>query len=250
MLFGVDRPLNDAWRVGGAFSYSNIAVNNTGYTAGNTSRVNAYGLTGYGSYIAERWYANLSAGAILQRYNATRRIDYSGFSGTAGANFGGQQYVMRGEVGMPLSVGPITVTPLAALSYSYQHQGSYTENGGNGAGLSVGTSHLTSVKSDLGAKFQREFTTRYGLLVPQLSVAWRHEYDNTRTATAANFAADTLGETSFTTLGSSPVSNLANVNVGVTLLRANNTSISARYEAQAGKGYVSQAGSVKLRQLF
>jgi len=36
----------------------------------------------------------------------------------------------------------------------------------------------------------------------------------------------------------------------VTLLKANNLSLSARYELQAGSGFVSQTGIVRLRQLF
>ncbi|MDE1181860.1 autotransporter domain-containing protein [Paraburkholderia sp.] len=250
MMFGVDRAVSDRWRAGGVFSYSNGAINNTGDTAGDTTRVNSYGLLGYGSYTANRWYANVSAGAVMQRYDSTRQVDFTGFSGSTGASFGGAQYVIRAEAGMPLNVGPMVVTPLAALTYSYLHQNSYTENGGNGAALAVGAAHATSVRSDLGAKLSRDFTTSYGVVVPDLTLAWRHEYDNTRTSTAASYAADPTGATSFTTLGSSPVTNLADLSVGATLLRASNLSLTVRYEVQAGKGYVSQAGSLKLRQLF
>ncbi|SDR33948.1 outer membrane autotransporter barrel domain-containing protein [Paraburkholderia fungorum] len=250
LMFGMDRAVSDAWRVGGVFSYTNSAINNTGDTAGDTTRVNSYGLLGYGSYTASRWYANLSGGAVLQRYDADRQVDFSGFSGAANASFGGTQYVMRGEVGMPLAAGPYTVTPLAALTYSYLHQNGYTESGGNGAALSVGSTHSTSVKSDLGAKLSRDFTSSYGVVVPELTLAWRHEYDHTRASSAASYVGDPTGATSFTTLGSSPVSDLADMTLGVTLLRANNLSLNVRYEVQAGKGYVSQAGSLKLRQLF
>jgi uncharacterized protein with beta-barrel porin domain len=34
------------------------------------------------------------------------------------------------------------------------------------------------------------------------------------------------------------------------LLRANNLSLSVRYELQAGGGFVSQTGSVRVRQAF
>jgi outer membrane autotransporter protein len=250
LMFGMDRAVSDVWRVGGAFSYTNSAINNTGDTAGDTTRVNSYGVIGYGSYTASRWYANLSAGAVLQRYDTNRLVNFSGFSGDAGASFGGAQYVMRGEVGMPLAAGPYTVTPLAALTYSYLHQNGYTESGGNGAALSVGSTHSTSVKSDFGAKLSRDFTSSYGVVVPELTLAWRHEYDHTRASSAASYVGDPTGETSFTTLGSSPVADLADVTLGVTLLRANNLSLNVRYELQAGKGYVAQAGSLKLRQLF
>jgi outer membrane autotransporter protein len=250
LMVGFDRAVSDSWRVGGVFSYSNSVIDNTGDTSGDSTRLNAYGLMGYGGYTANRWYANLSGGVVAQHYDSTRQIDFSGFSGQAGGSFSGMQYVMRGEAGLPLMVGPLTVTPLAALTYSYLHQNGYTENGGDGAALAVGAAHSTSVKSDLGARFSRELTTSYGVLVPELTLAWRHEYDNTRVSTVAGFAADPTGDTNFSTVGPSPQSNLADLALGVTLLRANNLSLTARYEMEAAHGYLAQVGALKLRQLF
>ena len=64
------------------------------------------------------------------------------------------------------------------------------------------------------------------------------------------FAADPTGETAFTTVGPTPVVDLADVSLGVTLLRANNLTVSARYEVQAAPRFVSQTGIVRLRQFF
>lgn len=250
LLFGVDRAVSDAWRVGGAFSYSNAAVNNTGDTAGSNTRINSYGLIGYASYVTNRWYANLSAGAVEQRYDTNRLVNFPGFSGQANGSFNGQQYVARGEVGYPLAFGVATVTPLASLTYSYLHQSAYTESGGNGAALSVDATHQSSVTTDIGAKVEREIPTSLGMLVPELTVAWRHEYNNTRALTTASFAADPSGQTSFTVLGTSPLTNSAIVSAGVTLLNQRNLSLTARYDVQVGRGYLSQAGTLRLRRLF
>ncbi|MBB3001509.1 outer membrane autotransporter protein [Paraburkholderia tropica] len=150
----------------------------------------------------------------------------------------------------PIALGATTVTPLATLTYSYLHQSAYTESGGNGAALSVDASHLSSVTTDLGAKIEREFPTPYGVLVPELTVSWRHEYNNTSQLTTATFAGDPSGVNSFTTLGTSPLTNSAVVSAGVTLLRERNLSVTARYEMQAGRGFLSQGGTLRLRQLF
>jgi len=250
LLFGVDHAVSDAWRAGGVFSYSNAKISNTGDTDGNSTRVNSFGLMGYASYSGSPWYANLSAGAVQQHYDTTRAVNFPGFSGNANGSFSGTQYVARAEAGYPFATAVATVTPLASLTYGYLRQNGYTESGGNGAALSVGASHTTSVTSDLGVKLSRELATSYGTLVPELQVAWRHEYNNTRTQTHASFAADPTGQTSFTSLGASPVTDSAVLSAGVKLLRANNLSISARYSLQVGSGYVSHAGSLQLRQLF
>ncbi|CAN0620612.1 Outer membrane autotransporter barrel domain protein [Burkholderia multivorans] len=250
LLFGLDRRLNDRWRAGAVFSYSNTLINGTENSAGQSTRVNGYGLMGYASYTGASWYVNLSAGAVQQRYDTTRQIDFTGFSGVANGQFNGQQYVASVEGGYPLAVGGFTVTPLGSVTYSYQHQDSYTESGGNGAALSVGPSHGMSVRTALGAKLERGFETRYGMIVPDLQLKWIHEYDHTKVATNASFAADPTGQTAFTTVGQAPVSDLAAMSLGVTVLRANNLTVTARYELQAAPRFVSQTGSLRLRQLF
>jgi outer membrane autotransporter protein len=250
LLFGVDHAIGDAWRAGGVFSYSNTAINNTGDTAGDTTRVNSYGLMAYANYTAQRWYANLAAGVVQQRYDTSRIVDLPGAMGYADGSFSGTQYVARAEAGYPLAVGPATVTPLASLTYGYLHQNGYTETGSDGPALAVGATHTTSVTSDIGAKVSRELSTSYGVLVPELQLTWRHEYESTRVSTVASYAAAPAGETSFSSLGASPVQDSVVMDLGVTLLRANNLSVSARYELQAGSGYVAQAGMLRLRQLF
>ncbi|MGV2293649.1 autotransporter domain-containing protein, partial [Trinickia sp. YCB016] len=209
LLFGADKAVGERWRAGGAFSFTTTAVNNTGDSAGDSTRVNAYGLFGYASYTAPKWYANLSAGAVLQHYDTTRVVDFTGFSGTAQGQFSGQQYVAQAEAGYPIALGAYTLTPLTNLTYSYLHQNAYTESGGSGAALSVGAAHASSVTSDLGVKLERGFGTAYGVLVPDVRLAWRHEYVHGAQLTSSRFAADASGETTFTTTGASPVSDLA-----------------------------------------
>jgi len=250
LLVGVDKSISDRWRAGGVFSYTNTAINDEGLASGDSTRVNSYGFIGYASYTGQPWYVNLSGGVVQQDYTTNRQVAFTGFAGNANGQFSGQQYVARAEAGYPLPVGPATLTPLASLTYSNLHQNSYTESGGNGAALTVGSAHSDSVRSALGVKLDEGFATTYGVLVPDIKLQWLHEYDHAQQVTGASFAADPTGETGFTTVGASPVSDVADVSLGVTLLRANNMSLTMRYELQAGGGFVSQTGSLRLRQVF
>ena len=250
LMIGADRAIGDRWHAGGVFSYSNTLVDGTENSAGDSTRVNGYGLIGYASYTGSPWYVNLSGGIVQQRFDSARNIDFTGFSGIANGQFSGQQYVASAEAGWPLAVGTLTLTPLASLTYSYEHQNAYAESGGDGAALSVDAAHSTSVRSALGGKLERSFGTTYGEIVPDLQLEWVHEYDHTKLANTASFAADPTGQTAFTTVGSVPVSNLADMSLGVTVLKSNNLSLTARYELQAGAHFVSQTGSLRLRQLF
>ncbi|WMD21634.1 autotransporter domain-containing protein [Achromobacter seleniivolatilans] len=250
LLLGLDRGIGERWRVGGVVSYSGTEVDFKDNTSGNSTHVDSYGFMAYGSYTANTWYTNLSAGLVEQRYRTKRSVDFTGFQGDAHGRFDGQQYVVRAEAGVPIAAGATTITPLAALTYNYVRQDGYTETGGNGAALSVGSSNATSVTSDLGVKFARDFSTSYGTLTPELQLGWRHEFRNNKVLTNASFAGDPTGATAFTTVGASPVRDAALVSAGLTLLKSNNLSISARYELQAGSGFVSQAGGLRLRQMF
>jgi uncharacterized protein with beta-barrel porin domain len=105
------------------------------------------------------------------------------------------------------------------------------------------------VKSGLGVKLEQGFTTSYGEIVPELQAQWIHEYVHTRLVTGAAQAASP-GDTGFTNVGASPVPDFADISLGVTLLRANNLSLSVRYELQAGAGFLSQTGIIRLQQKF
>ncbi len=250
LLFGVDQQLDERWNIGGVFSYSNARIRDTGSNAGDSSDVDAYGLLAYGSYSGQPWYLNFSAGAVQQRYATTRTVSFPGFAGVATGKFDGMQYVAKAEVGYPLATGNVTTTPLLGLTYSRLNQDAYTESGGNGAALAVGSTSVNSLQSDLGVKFEHELATSYGNLIPSLKLAWRHEFDNNRASTNARFAADPSGETSFTSLGASPVRNSALISLGATLLREKNLSLSVRYDLQTGSGFLAQSGSLRLRKLF
>lgn len=250
LLVGIDRALNERWTAGGAFSYSHTRLNGSDDNAGSTTQVNGYGLLAYASYAGSPWYVNLSGGVVQQRYNTTRVVDFTGFSGTANGAFSGQQYVARTEFGYPLPLGSATLTPLASLTYSYLHQSAYTETGGNGAALAVGNSHASSLRSALGARLEKAVSTRYGDVVPFAQLQWIHEFVNSQAVTGASYAGDVTGETAFATVGASPVRDLADLTLGVTLMRSHLLSLSARYEVQAGSRFVSQTGSLRLQQRF
>lgn len=250
LVLGADRTVNDQWMAGGALSYAHTAIDSLDYTAANSVGVNSYGLIGYASYTGSPWYLNLQVGLTQHRYSTTRVVSMTGYSGVANGNFRGQQYVAKAEVGYPLAFNGVTLTPVAGLTYSRLEQDGYTETGGNGAALIVGSTRTDSVQSALGARLDKSYQTSYGTLVPQVKAQWVHEYKRGRQGILAQFSADTTGETSFATYAATPVSDFVDLSVGVTLVRAQNLSISARYQLQLGAGFVSNSGILRLQKQF
>jgi len=253
-LLGADTALNDSWRAGGLFSYTKTTVNNDGDNTGSSADVKSYGLFGYASYQGQPWYLDLSLGAIQHQYDTQREINFSGFNGAAKGQHDGLQYIASAQAGYPIDLGAALahtiLTPIAGLTYSTLRQDSYTETGGNGAALHLDSTSTTSLKSDLGAKLERSFATSYGSVVPSAQLTWRHEYHDTRLQSVANYAADTSGATSFTSAGAKPIADTGVLTLGVTLLRSENLSLSAKYTLEAASGYAANTGDVQVRWNF
>ncbi|WP_318372138.1 autotransporter domain-containing protein [Enterobacter sp.] len=251
LILGADRALGDNWRAGAALNYSNTSVHGKDNLSGNTSTADNYGVIGYAGYTGNPWFMNLSAAVNRQNYDSMRRADFTGFDGAANGKFNGQSVTLQSEFGYPLTLpADVIVTPLAALAYSYQHVDGYKETGGNGMALDVDASHTQSVTSDIGARVAKTFDTGLGSLTPFAQVSWIHQYDNRRTSSNATFAADTLGETQFTSKGATPVKDMAGLSLGSTLYNANDISLDARYDLQAGERYQAHTFSLRLNKSF
>lgn len=251
LLIGADRALGDDWRLGAALNYSNTSVHGKDNLSGNNSTADNYGVIAYAGYTGNPWYLNLSAGLNRQNYSSVRRADFTGFSGAAHGKFNGQSITLQSELGYPIALPTdVVLTPLAGLTYGYQHVDGYSETGGNGMALDVSSTHAQSVVSDIGARIGKTFATGLGNLTPFAQVSWIHQYDNRQVSSHATYAADAIGETSFITKGASPVEDMAGVAVGTTLYDANDLSLDARYDLQAGDRYQAHTFSLRLRKSF
>jgi outer membrane autotransporter protein len=250
MLIGADTALNDQWRAGGLFSYANTSIRDSGNSTGSSGHVNSYGLTGYAGYAGQKWYLDLSASAVQQKYSTFRNVDFTGFSGGASGSFNGMQYSASAQAGYPIKLdAATTLTPIAGVTYSRLNQDGYTESG-SVAALQVDSSSTSSIKSDLGAKLERTFKTSYGDMTPLAQLSWRHEYRDTRLQSVGSFAADTTGTTSFTTQGVAPEKDTGVLVLGVTLARSQNLTLAAHYTLEAAGGYNAQTADVRLRYQF
>jgi uncharacterized protein with beta-barrel porin domain len=252
MLIGADTALNDQWRAGGLFSYANTSVRDGGDNAGagSSGHASAYGVMGYAGYAAEKWYLNLSAGAIQQKYTTFRNVSFTGFSGGAFGSFDGMQTIASAQAGYPLKLdAATTLTPIAGLTYSRLHQDGYTETG-SAAALQIDSANTSSIRSDLGARLERVVQTAYGDMTPSAQLGWRHEYRDTGLQSVASFAADTTGTTSFTTQGIAPEKDTGVLVLGVTLAHSQNLMLAAHYTLEAGGEYTAQTADVRLRYQF
>lgn len=251
LVLGADRQILDNWRAGAAVSYSRTSVKGQDNVKGSSSDVDAWGGIVYATYSGDPWFVNLSTSLTRQSYDSQRVVAFDGFNDSASAHFNGQQVALKSEFGYPLALGAnTTLTPLASLSYSYLHQGSYQENSDNGSALDVDSAHSQSVESSLGGKLAHSWSTSAGDLSPFVQVMWTHQYDRSPMTTNSGFSADSLGETRFTSQGARQASDSADTSVGVSLAHADDLTLEARYDLQTAPQFMGQTVSLQVRKLF
>ena len=108
----------------------------------------------------------------------------------------------------------------------------------------------TSVQTSLGAAATVKIAIPYGVLLPQASVVWVHEFDNNARNVDARFA-DAPGSPKFTFQRERPARDWANIAVGVSASFANGMQPFVQFvTVQGNDNYVSYGGTAGLRYSF
>jgi len=251
LLVGGDGALNENWNAGILISNTKTMVKINGNNQRSSADIDSYGMIGYAAYTGDFWYLNLSAGAVQQKYDIERQIKLPGFNGAPQGGYDGIQYVSAAQLGYPVELGSQTyLTPKAGLLYSLLKQNRYTEHGGNGAALKVISDDTHSLKSNLGAKLEQFYAYNYGEIIPFAQLTWRHEFRDKGLRTVANYAADVSGETRFNANGPSAITDFAELSLGVAISRNSQVTVSAEYTLEAGNGFTSSTGNLKVVSEF
>lgn len=249
LAFGGDAQVHDAARLGLALSYARTDVSEKGSRDGNTTGINSYGAMLYGHYEGAPWYLDASLGYTRHRYDSSRKVDFTGFTGTASGDFAGNQYTAKVGGGYPVEVATgSVVTPLAQLAYNRLDQQGYTETGSSGANLTVDANSTDSLRSGLGAKVSHAIDTSEGRFVPEFRAVWLHEFMDTEAPTTT--AAYAAGGSAFTTTGAKPTADALNLGVGLTFLSKGDLSLSGHYDAELKSDYTSHTGKVEVRMSY
>jgi uncharacterized protein with beta-barrel porin domain len=134
-----------------------------------------------GVYAKTHWGAAYMSGALAfaNHWFTTNRI---ALGDDLTANFQGQSYAARGEVGyrygVPVTGYIIGVTPYAAVQVQDFHTPGYSETDltGGGFGLSYNAMSATDTRSELGARFDN-LTVWSGMpLILRGRLAWAHDW--------------------------------------------------------------------------
>ncbi|MGS0743679.1 autotransporter outer membrane beta-barrel domain-containing protein [Glaciimonas sp. GG7] len=235
LLLGRDQMIDSTTRVGGALSYANSNVNDKGVNLGSHTNIDSYLATAYSTKHYDDWYMNGVLGVGKHDIGNTRNV----LSNTVKGSYDAWQYSASVDAGKPVMVGTTTVTPVAALTYSYLNQGAYTETG-TGA-LMVNTNGMNYVRSGLGATVSHPLSLSALNAHLEFRAMWNHDFASTMQNTTASFVGGN-GST-FTTNGLGAARD--GLDLGASLLlfgtgKALKHTLVLRYDVKIKDKYLSQ----------
>ena len=185
---GVDYRFTDNIVLGAALSYTRSA-SDMNFNFGETT-TDGYGISLYGTFYAGGFYFDSHVGFEWQEHESERRIVYSIFDRTARGTPSGQQYTANFGAGYDVRLGPVTLTPYGRAEYVHIDIDSFTERGAGGLNLFIDDQSADSFQTALGGRVAYSINVPFGVLVPQMSAEWRHEFLNDSRTITAKYAVD------------------------------------------------------------
>ena len=191
----------------------------------------------YGSWFSERQYLDMAFSYGYQSFDNSRRVEVGELTRIARSHHNGDLYSAYVEAGRNFDVRGYILQPFAALQYMYLDEEGYRESGAEGVNLLVDDRYTSSLISDVGLRFYLPFERKLDACIPEVTVAWRHDFDvDDRHITAAFDGAPGV---SFTTEGDSLSQDGLFVGCGVTLLNKKGVSVNVRYSGEIRSDYKS-----------
>ena len=238
---GGDYRLNDRNLVGAILSYgsSEVDFDVTSAVPGGGIDSDSWGVTLYGSHMADAYYIDGLVGYSSADYDVERKIVLPGFtSRTARGDTESDAVMISVGGGMDVSRGQLTYGPYARLAYQLTDVDGYTETGANGLNLTVEDQEWKSLTSVIGARGSYAHSAAWGVLVPQARLGWVHEYKNDRQVTSAFFAVDP-NQNRLTTITDDPDRNYFELGLSVSAVMRNGLQAFFDYQTLLGHEYVS-----------
>jgi uncharacterized protein with beta-barrel porin domain len=251
---GADIQVND-WLVAGlAFGYQHADAD---YDTGGGFDSDAYGpILYFGLLPYENTFVQLSLGYQRQntdRERISRAVDGSGAvlaSGAEQAEFDTDRYSADALVGYDHPIDGFTIGPRLGLAYAYWDTGSFQESGSTGLELRYESYDQDSLQTSLGVAVGTAISTSFGVLVPQASVAWVHEFLDDGRGVVAQYV-DAPGSTPFSFDREETARDWAVISVGVSAQLAHRLQPFVNFSTvQGNENFTSYRGTIGLRMDF
>ena len=256
LTVGTNYQLADRSTIGLALTYSN---QDGDFDGGGDFENDSYGLLGFVAFApTEKCFIQGTLGYTRHTYERTRDVEgrLTGtpagdeLSGLVSADFDGNEISAGVLAGSDHAIGRLTIGPRIGLDWIFTEFDEYTEKGTTGLELVFDDADETSIQSRIGFAGSLAISTGFGVLIPQLSADWVHEFANDQRNLAFSFAADENG-IKFTYEDEKPDNDFLELAVGVSAVLPNGWLPYIQFRAIAAHDFLNRyVGSVGLRKEF
>ena len=250
---GADYWLNPRLLAGGGFNYTNFDGT---YDDGGGFDKDIFTPLLYATFLPfERAFVNGVLGYSRNENTNNRKVvtplgGEPPFTGRTSADYDENQYTATLLAGYDHPIDNFTIGARLGFTYGYSQVGSFKEKGNTGLELRYSGLNQTSVQTSLGAAATVAIAIPYGVLLPQASVAWVHEYANDARHIDARFV-DAPGSPKFTFQREPPARDWANIALGVSASLVNGMQPFLQFQTvQGNENFVSYGGTTGLRFSF
>ncbi|UVN47047.1 autotransporter domain-containing protein [Pseudomonas mosselii] len=228
-MLGVDRALDDQWKVGAAAGYTRSSID--AHRRRSDATVDSYHLTTYLGYQLDAFAARMGVAYSWHDIDTKRDVTVGSYDDRLKAKYKARSAQVFGEVGYAIDAGGIALEPFAGLAYVNYDSDTAHEKGG--AGRLEGKVDQDVTFSTLGVRAGKRILLDNGSTVtPRLSVGWRHAFGDDKPDADLRFVGGGAG---FSTEGVPIAKDAAVVEAGLDL------SVGA--SGKLGVGYSGQLSS-------
>jgi outer membrane autotransporter protein len=183
-ILGVDRALDDQWKVGVAAGYTRTSIDAS--RRNSDASVDSYHLATYLNYQLDAFAARLGAGYSWHDIDTKRDVQVGAYDDRLKSSYKARSAQVFGEVGYAFDVGGVALEPFAGLAYVNYDSDTGREKGGVGRLEASVDQDVTF--STVGVRAGKRITLDNGSEVtPRLSVGWRHAFGDTKPDADMNF---------------------------------------------------------------
>lgn len=147
------------------------------------------------------------------------------------------------------NIGPFTLGPRFRFRYSDLNINQYTETGSTGLEMRFLDDRITSLQTSVGVQTSAAFSTSFGVIVPQLTADWTHEFQNNQREMYAQFTQDGRPvPTTFQFLSDKPDRDFFHVGTGIAMILPNGIQPFINFEALVGNSlFNNYVGTIGIR---
>ncbi|MEO1045561.1 MAG: autotransporter outer membrane beta-barrel domain-containing protein [Pseudomonadota bacterium] len=238
LTIGVDFAASDSLRVGLAYSYADIDIDQNG-GAGEQSDINASQISAYLGYNQDKLFVNGVVGYSFSDVDTSRT---SVLSGPVSGSFDVDGVRAQVNAGYELGTETVSIIPFVGLNYASLSSDSYTETGG--LNLDVDAGDVDFLEGRVGARLATQSDSGFSL---RGNVAYAYDFIGDARVFDLGFAgAGTPFRVSSTDGEQSRFEFGAGLNYG----QETGFSVSLDYQGEIASGYNSHAGILRLRYAF